>query len=121
MKQSKQNPGSAIGLDVGTSRVVMAQRTGDDFQYETQLNAFVSIPYAKLTASVLEKEGIPHAVQDNKIIVHGNESQQFATLMNSEMRRTMTKGTLDAKEPESLHLIREIIVNLTGPAKDKQK
>lgn len=121
MKQNSKNPGSAIGLDVGTSRVVMAQRIGDEFQYDSQLNAFVSIPYAKLTSVVLEKEGIPHTVQDTSIIVHGNESEKFAELMNTEIRRPMTKGTLDAKEPESLNLIRQIILSMTGPAKDKQK
>ena len=114
MKQTK-NPGAAVaGLDVGTSRVVLAHRSGDDFQFDSQLNAFVSIPYSKLTASVLEKEGVPHAVQGSEIIVHGNESEKFAELMNTEMRRTMTRGTLDAKEPESLNLIRQIILSLTG-------
>jgi hypothetical protein len=115
MKQSK-NLGSAIGLDVGTSRVVLAQRAGDEYQYESQLNSFVNIPFSKITASVLEKEGIPHTVQGMDIIVHGNESEKFAELMNTELRRTMTRGTLDAKEPESLNLIREIITSLTGSA-----
>ncbi len=120
MKQAK-NQVSAMGLDVGTSRVVMAQRVDDQFQYESQLNAFVSIPFSKLTASVLDKEGVPHAVQGNEIIVHGNESERFAELMNAEMRRTMTKGTLDAKEPESLNIIRQIIASLAGSnAKDTQ-
>ena len=115
MKQSKIS-GSAVGLDVGTSRVVLAQRAGDEYQYESQLNAFVNIPFSKITASVLEKEGIPHTVQGMDIIVHGNESEKFAELMNTEIRRTMTRGTLDAKEPESLNLIREIITSLTGGA-----
>lgn len=113
MKSPKQT-GSAVGLDVGTSRVVLAQRAGDEFQYETQLNAFVSIPYSKLTAGVLEKEEVPHTVQGAEIIVHGNESEKFAELMNTEIRRTMTRGTLDPKEPESLSMIRQIISSLAG-------
>jgi hypothetical protein len=62
---------------------------------------------------VLEKEGVPHSVQGGEIIVHGNESEKFAELLNSEMRRTMTRGTLDAREPESLSMIRQIIGSLT--------
>jgi len=120
MKQSK-NSGSALGLDVGTSRVVLAQRAGDEYQYESQLNAFVTIPFSKLTASVLEKEGVPHTIQGGEIIVHGNESEKFAELMNTEIRRTMTRGTLDAKEPESLSLIRQIIASLTGDASPDSK
>jgi hypothetical protein len=34
--------------------------------------------------------------------------------MNSEMRRTMTRGTLDAKEPESIQMIRQIVTSLAG-------
>ncbi|HLJ13749.1 MAG TPA: hypothetical protein VKV15_04580 [Bryobacteraceae bacterium] len=126
MKQSNRNLGTAIGLDVGTSRIVMAHRTGDDFQYDTQLNAFVSIPHSKITESVLQKEEVPYTVRGAEIIVHGNESEKFAELLNAETRRTMTHGVLDAKETESLSVIRQLIASLAGPAlagsaKDKQK
>jgi hypothetical protein len=112
--KNKNNSGSAIGLDVGTSRVVVAQRSSDDYQYDSELNAFVNLPYSKLTASVLEREGVLHTVQNSEIIVHGNESEKFAELMSVEIRRPMTRGTLDAKEPESLPLIRQIITSMVG-------
>lgn len=121
MKQNTRNSGTAIGLDVGTSRIVMAQRSGDDFQYESQLNAFVSIPFSKMTESVLQKEEVPYAVRGSEIIVHGNESEKFAELLNSEIRRTMTRGVLDAKETEALNVIRQLIASLAGTAKEKQK
>lgn len=121
MKQNTRNSGTAIGLDVGTSRIVMAQRSGDDFQYESQLNAFVAIPFSKMTESVLQKEEVPYAVRGSEIIVHGNESEKFAELLNSEIRRTMTRGVLDAKETEALNVIRQLIASLAGTAKEKQK
>ncbi len=122
MKNTKQTTSSAIGLDVGTSRVAVALRSGDDYQFESELNAFVCMPYSKLTASVLEKEGVPHSVQNSEIVIHGNESEKFAELLNVEIRRPMVRGTLDAKEPESLNLIRQIITSMTGPsAKEGQR
>ncbi len=106
---------STLGLDVGTSRIVIARRANDDFSYESQLNAFVAIPYSKITEGVLERERIPHTVRAEEIIVHGNESEKFAGLLNAETRRPMTGGVLDAKEPESLSMIREILTTmLTG-------
>jgi hypothetical protein len=105
----------AVGLDIGTSRVVVA-RPAEDYQYSSELNAFVSMPYSKLTASALEKEGIPHSVQNSDIVVHGNESAKFAEFLGVEIRRPMTRGTLDAKEPESLNQIRHIITSMLGPA-----
>ena len=102
----------AIGLDVGTSRIVVARRAGGDFQYESQLNAFVNIPYSRITAETLEREKIPHTVAAGEIVVHGNESEKFAGLLNAEIRRPMNRGALDPSEPGSLSVIREILTAL---------
>ncbi len=99
----------AVGLDVGTSRIVAARRSAGEIQYESQLNAFVSIPRSRMTEGALDREGIPHNVEDSEIIVHGNESEKFAGLLNAEIRRPMHAGVLDAKEPESLKVIRELL------------
>ena len=105
-----------LGLDVGTSRIVVARREEQDIRYESQLNAFVAIPYSKITEGVLEREKIPHTVRAGEIIVHGNESEKFAGILNAETRRPMTHGLLDPKEPESLHMIREILASMLRPA-----
>src|SRR5271167_1379289 len=103
---------STLGLDVGTSRIVIGRRAEDEFRYESQLNAFVTIPYSKITEGVLEREQIPHTSATpagsiagpatGELIVHGNESEKFAGLLNAEIRRPMSQGVLDPKEPESL-------------------
>ena len=121
MKRNNDNNGSALGLDVGTSRISLAQRDGEDYQFRTQLNAFVSIPYSKITESVLKKEDIPHSVNGSEIVIHGNESEKFADLMDIDTRRTMTRGVISATEPESLSMMRQIIASLLSGAKDKQK
>lgn len=115
------NRNSAMGLDVGTSRICLAQSVGDQFQYETQLNAFVTIPYSKMTENVLKKEKIPHTLTGAEIVVHGNESERFADLLNVETRRTMDKGVLNPVEPDSLNMMRKIVEVLIDPTKDKQK
>lgn len=112
---------SALGLDVGTSRICLAQRAGEEFQYETQLNAFVTIPFSGLTESVLTKENIPHTVAGPEIVVHGNESDRFADLLNIETRRTMAKGMLNAAEPDSLDMLRKILESLVDPATESRK
>lgn len=106
---------TAMGLDVGTSRIVAASPAGaDEFNYQSHLNAFVTIPFSKMTAKVLDREGIPHSVNADRIVVHGNESERFADLMNTEIRRPMTGGVVDPKEPESIAMIEEIISALLG-------
>jgi hypothetical protein len=111
----------SIGLDVGTSRIVTARQRNDQYEYATQLNAFVTVPYSKMTESVLQKENVPHAVDGDEILVHGNESERFAGLLNKDVRRTMARGVLNPDEPESVRLIRAISTLLLGGAQRGQK
>jgi hypothetical protein len=101
-----------LGLDIGTSRLVIARKAGDEIHYDSQLNAFVSIPYSKMTENVLRTEHIPHTVVNGEIFVQGNESEKFAGLLNVEMRRPMTRGILDPSEHSSLQVTRELLANL---------
>src|SRR5258708_26396146 len=112
---SPNHTSQCLGLDVGTSRIVVARRAGEDVRFESQLNAFVNIPYSKITASTLLREEVPHTVEAHEILVHGNESEKFAGLLNAEIRRPMTRGVLDPREPESLKVIRELLTRLLRP------
>ena len=77
MSGNETNRKKAVGLDVGTSRIVTARQAEQAFAYESQLNAFVSIPYSRLTESALSRERVPHVVEGTTIMVHGNESERF--------------------------------------------
>src|SRR5277367_794434 len=103
-----------IGLDVGTSRIVVARRAEQEMRYESQLNAFVAIPYSKMTEAALDREKVPFTTVGGEIIVHGNESEKFAGLLNAEIRRPMSQGVLDPKEPEGLRMMREIFKHMLG-------
>ncbi|MGD1094200.1 MAG: hypothetical protein ABSB35_19715 [Bryobacteraceae bacterium] len=110
---SKNSVSPAVGLDVGTSRIVVAQqRSEQPIQYESQLNAFVTIPRTKLTEGVLDREKVPHTTLAGELVVQGNESEKFAGLLNAEIRRPMSQGVLDAKEPESLRMMRELLKSM---------
>ena len=110
-----------IGLDVGTSRIVVARHAEHDMRYESQLNAFVAIPFSKITEAALDREKVPFTTLGGEIIVHGNESEKFAGLLNAEIRRPMSQGVLDAKEPQSLTMIREILAKMLGAKNESHK
>jgi hypothetical protein len=116
LMQTVKPTASAIGLDVGTSRIVAAQRLDKNTEFQTQLNAFVNIPFTKLTQGVLKKERIPHLVQESGITVYGDESERFANLFHRETRRPMLRGVLNPEETDSLMLVRQIVTLLTGEA-----
>ncbi len=110
------------GLDLGTSRIVLAEPGKDDkFDYSAQLNAFVSLPYSKVTERMLTREKILHAVEDGEILAYGNRVEEFANLMNGDTRRPMQTGLLNPEEPKSLEMIELVIKSMCGPAKKGDK
>jgi len=116
------NDGSPIGLDVGTSRIVTAHRVDAEYRFQTQLNAFVDLPYSKITESTLKKEKVLHSVEGQQIVVHGTESERFADLLGIEVRRPMSGGVLNPNEAEGVKQIQKLVEALVGPAtKEGQK
>jgi len=109
----------AVGLDLGTSRIVSAQCQDTDILFGTQLNAFTTIPFSKLTEGVLKKERIPYVVQDSLITVYGDESERFANLFHTETRRPMRRGILNPDELANTAIVREIVTLLTGEKKGR--
>jgi hypothetical protein len=110
---------SPLGLDVGTSRLVVARQAEPEFQFESQLNAFVNIPFSRMTENVLKKERVPHSVEGSQMVVYGNESERFAAMLDIEIRRPMTRGVLNPGEPDNVKLIRELVLSLTGKGAQK--
>ena len=117
MKETDPQGPKVVGLDVGTSRIVSAQCQDADILFGTQLNAFTTIPFSKLTEDVLKKERIPYLLQGPEITVYGDESERFANLFHTETRRPMRRGVLNPDEPNNAALVREIVNLVTGDKK----
>jgi hypothetical protein len=112
--KTEQQQATMIGLDIGTSRVVAVKQRKEHETVEAQLNAFVTIPYSKLTENSLKRENVPHSVSDGQLVVFGNESARLADLLGREIRRPMTRGILNSNEPESLQQMEEIVNSVLG-------
>jgi hypothetical protein len=116
MSNVEQESNLPLGLDVGTSRIVVARSMDKTHQsqYESQLNAFITMPYSKLAESLLEREGVFHEVFGGELVVTGNDAQRFAEVFHVETRRPMLRGVLNPQEPHSLPVMRSIITRLVG-------
>jgi hypothetical protein len=122
MSDPEKKADSRIGLDVGTSRIVLARRVEREIEFRAHLNAFVRIPFSRMTESVFKKEAIPYAVDGDEIVVYGNDAERFANIFHVETRRPMAKGVLNPNEPSGPAVIREIVGILAGrTAKPGQK
>jgi len=116
MNNAEQDYTQPLGLDVGTSRVVVARAKDKKQEYDTQLNAFLTLPYSKLAESLLQRENVFHEVQGAEIVVAGNDAERFAEVFHVETRRPMAHGVLNPEEPHSLAVVRRIITKLVGRA-----
>ena len=109
------------GLDVGTSRIVLATMNGETVNFTPQLNAFVDIPYSKMTEQMLERENILHQVEDGRIYAYGNRADEFAKFLEGDARRPMQGGMLNPAEPKNLQVIELLLDRLCGRASEGEK
>ena len=91
MKQFlRSRRGRAVGLDVGTSRIVVAGGH-NGHKAQTQLNSFVAVPYSRMTEAILQQNKMVYHRNGKDLYVFGNDSERFASFFNAEPRRPMQK------------------------------
>ncbi len=98
--ESAEHPKGPVGLDIGTSRIVMAQNKGKQIHTVKQLNAFFTIPYSKFTKKILVENDVSFYEKNDQFYILGYSAENFANMFNANTRRTMEKGLLSAKEEE---------------------
>ena len=105
-----------IGLDVGTSRIVVARAQGKRYAYEAQLNAFFTLPWSRLAESLLQRESVLHQVKGDEIVVSGNDAERLAEVFHAETRRPMKEGVPNPHEPRATDVIQLLVTKLLGKA-----
>ncbi len=105
-----------IGLNVGTSRIVVARTQGKRNGYEAQLNAFFTLPHSRLAESLLQRENVLYELKDGQIIVAGNDAERLAEVFHAETRRPMKEGVLNPHEPCAIDVLHMIVRKLLGSA-----
>ena len=101
----------AVGLDVGTSRIVMAGGASGH-KAQSQLNAFVGVPFSKMTEAILQQNKMVYHRNGKELFVFGNDSERFASFFNAVPRRPMQHGVLNPQEPMGQQIIQAIIESI---------
>jgi cell division ATPase FtsA len=114
--ESQSGQTGAVGLDIGTSRIVVADsKSGQESR--SQLNAFVSVPSSEMAENVLQHRGMVYERNCKNLYVYGNDSDFFASFLDTDARRPMQSGLLNPKEEMSQHMIQRIIEMLVPRAR----
>ncbi len=108
-----------LGLDVGTSRIVVADGA-EPHRAQSQLNAFVSVPYTKMTETIMQQNKMVYHRSGKDLIVYGNESEKFASFFNMEPRRPMAMGVMNAQEIMGQQMIQAIIEQLVPKVRNHE-
>jgi hypothetical protein len=98
----------ALGLDIGTSRIVSADGPKSQ-DTRTELNAFVAVPASDMAENVLKQRNMVYERNCKSIYVYGNDSDFFASFLNTEARRPMQFGLLNPQEEMGQHILQQII------------
>ena len=110
--------GTALGLDVGTSRLVLASGSATQVKAKAELNAFITVPYSKFTENILKQNKVSYQLNGGSTLqIFGNEAARFANVFNTEVRRPMMDGTLNPAEEYSLPVMQAIIQQLLKKSK----
>jgi hypothetical protein len=120
-RPSAPSQGDAIGLDLGTSSVVSARQNGRGIQSEAELNAFIELPTSRFTEQILHQNEIDFVRENGHLVVFGNGAFRFANMFNTETRRPMRHGLVNASEPYAQKLLEVIVGKLVGKPRSKSQ
>ncbi len=112
---SGSNP---VGLDVGTSKLVAARKSGNQIQTAAQLNAFIPVPFSPFTEKTIQAQNdITYFRDGDEIIIYGSATERFANMFNAEVRRPMADGMMNAREKAAMPVLEAILQTMVPKAR----
>jgi len=104
------------GVDMGTSRIVCARSTGDEFTTKSALNAYIQVKDTPAARQVLNARKIGYRAISGVLEIDGAASVPFAQVYNVELRRTMSRGCLNSQDNASLEVLTRMTSKLVETA-----
>ncbi len=110
--EDAESPKGPVGLDIGTSHVVVAQNKHNYIETIQELNAFFTVPSAKFAKDILNQKQVMYYEWENQYYIFGYSAESFANMFNVNTRRPMKDGFLSPNEDEGLSVIQAIVNSL---------
>jgi len=110
--EDAESPKGPVGLDIGTSHVVVAQNKRNYIETIQELNAFFTVPSAKFAKGILNQKEVMYYEREDQYYIFGYSAESFANMFNVNTRRPMKDGFLSPNEEEGLSVIQAIVNTL---------
>jgi len=108
--EDAERPKGPVGLDIGTTHIIVAQNKPREIYSIRELNAFFTIPKVKFAKQILKEKEIKYYERQEQYYIIGYSAQNFANMFNLNTRRPMKERGLSSNEDEGIKVI-EAIVN----------
>jgi actin-like ATPase involved in cell morphogenesis len=107
---------NTLGLDVGTAKVVAARPKGKSVETAAQLNAFIVVPWSRVTEKTLGQNNISYYREGDELVIYGTDTERFANMFNVDARRPMANGMLNAREKLGMGVLETIVATMIPKA-----
>ena len=115
----KKREGRPLGVDIGTSKIVIAEQDSGKTSYSSQLNAFITVDYSRFTQGILQQNKIHHYRDGESLVLYGEGAEVFANMLNAETRRPMRHGMLNPAEGSAIRIVTGILNDIVPESKSQ--
>jgi hypothetical protein len=109
---------STVGLDVGTSFIVLSKETNNSIEYKEFRDAFYIIKPTTPVATKMIEKGLAGKVfikdEDGSFILLGKDAIEKAIERNDTAKRPMYKGVVSSKEKDAKRILAFILQEVVG-------
>ena len=113
-----ESPTGPVGLDIGTSHIVMAQNKHSYVETVQEANAFFMVPNAKFARDILTQKEVNFYEQNGSYYIFGHSAESFANMFNADTGRPMKAGFLSPTEEEGLNVIKATVNTILQKPKE---
>ena len=111
-----------VGLDVGTSYIVLAKQDNDSVVYKDFRDAFYIIKPSTPVATKMIEKGLSGKIfikdSDNSFILLGKDAIEKAIERNDTAKRPMYRGVVSAKEKDAKRILSFILREVVGQSSE---
>ncbi|MBW2062386.1 MAG: hypothetical protein JRI95_12630 [Deltaproteobacteria bacterium] len=107
-----------VGLDIGTSHIVAAQKKFNYIETIQELNAFFTVSNTKFARDFLHQKDVMYYEHGNQFYIFGYSAESFANMFNTETRRSIKNGLISSKEEDSINVIKALVYTLIQKPKN---
>jgi len=110
-----------IGLDIGTSNIVVYKKGSSEAAAQMESNAFFTVPSQPQTKEILNGNDIQYLTLNGSLFILGRHAEEFAGMMGGRTQHPMDSGMVNLGEDQGINVIHALLNRLIPPSAKENK